>query len=201
MTTHFPPQVTHPWMIVCGVDWATDLLMSTNTYPHIGAVISIADVTYGPTTSKHRPPEIGVQRVPRRCVLTFDDVYDDDSYGVAPSPEDVKRIIRFAGYSDAHRAVAQPPGPERVLIHCHAGVSRSTAAGLIWLATRLGPGQEAEAAAQLVAACVDKEPNPNKTMVKYADEQLGRNGALIEVSENFYRLGALLAAKVARGDV
>jgi len=52
---------------------------------------------------------------------------------------------------------------------------------------------EEEAAAELVAACVDKEPLPNLTMVRYADEQLDRKGRLLAVAKNFERLGGLLA--------
>lgn len=179
----------HPWLVVCSLIRAADLLSTPETHSVFGSVVSIADVVYSPTSRHHRPSEKAIMTVPLRCVLTFDDVFDDDSYGVPPEPEDIARLIRFVRKVERERV-----GPRaRTLIHCHAGISRSTAAGLIWLAETLGPGREEEAAAELVAACVDKEPFPNLTMVRYADEQLDRKGRLLSVAKNFSRLGGLLA--------
>jgi predicted protein tyrosine phosphatase len=63
-----------------------------------------------------------------------------------------------------------------VLVHCEAGISRSTAAVVILAATLLGPGQEPEAVK--IARRAVPEARPNRLMVRLADEELARNGAL-----------------------
>lgn len=69
----------------------------------------------------------------------------------------------------------------RVLIHCHAGISRSPAAALALLADALGPGREAEAVETIYASipcCL-----PNSLMVRDADRLLGAGGRLAAASE------------------
>jgi predicted protein tyrosine phosphatase len=75
--------------------------------------------------------------------------------------------------------------PLSVLIHCTAGVSRSTAAAYALWCDWLGPGKEAQA----VSAVREVRPKaaPNRLMVKYADQILGRRGRLVEESTVFYQ--------------
>lgn len=68
-----------------------------------------------------------------------------------------------------------------LLVHCHAGVSRSGAMALAVLADLLGPGRESEAMDRLLA--VRSEAVPNGLVVRLADDVLGRNGALVKVYE------------------
>lgn len=67
----------------------------------------------------------------------------------------------------------------RVLIHCEAGVSRSTAAALILYTCWLGPGLEREA----MEGVLRQRPfaRPNRRMVAIADNLLGREGRLLAV--------------------
>jgi predicted protein tyrosine phosphatase len=68
-------------------------------------------------------------------------------------------------------------GNGQMLIHCAAGVSRSAAAGLIVLAAR-NPGREAEIARLLR----QRGPwtDPNRLMIRLADDHLVRRGALVD---------------------
>ena len=68
--------------------------------------------------------------------------------------------------------------PERILIHCEAGISRSTATALIMYACWLGPGREREAMERVRK----QRPTavPNRRMVRLADALLGREGRLID---------------------
>jgi predicted protein tyrosine phosphatase len=86
-----------------------------------------------------------------------------------PQADDVSAIIDFA------RAAGRSDGD--VLIHCTAGISRSTAAGLIVFATWLGEGQETEAVEHLFSLC--PHAYPNTLMILLADNLLGLNGALV----------------------
>jgi predicted protein tyrosine phosphatase len=64
-----------------------------------------------------------------------------------------------------------------LLIHCHAGVSRSTAAAAILMAQH-NAGREADAFMALLD--LRAQAWPNTRMVQIADRLMGRNGALIE---------------------
>jgi hypothetical protein len=67
-----------------------------------------------------------------------------------------------------------------ILIHCLAGVSRSTAAALIALAL-VADGREAEAARRLREAA--PHASPNRRIVMLADRLLGRRGRLVLARE------------------
>ena len=85
--------------------------------------------------------------------------------------EDVREIIELA------ESLRLETG--KVLIHCEAGVSRSTAAALIMYAIWFGPGREQEAMDHVLA----QRPIaiPNRRMVQLADKLLGREGKLVAV--------------------
>lgn len=86
---------------------------------------------------------------------------------VSPSPEHVGRIIEFARRWDRRG---------NLLIHCMAGVSRSTAAAMLILAAT-SPGLEIPIA-RLIR---DRAPwaDPNLRIVELGDQLLGRRGALV----------------------
>ena len=63
-----------------------------------------------------------------------------------------------------------------VLVHCHAGISRSTAAAAI-LMCQHAPGQEEAAFLKLLG--MRKHGWPNTRMVEFADTLLERDGALL----------------------
>jgi predicted protein tyrosine phosphatase len=68
-------------------------------------------------------------------------------------------------------------GDPRLLIHCHAGVSRSTALAYGAISILLGPGQEREAFEGLLQ--ITHKPWPNRRVVECLDEMLCRKGALL----------------------
>lgn len=65
----------------------------------------------------------------------------------------------------------------RLLIHCHAGVSRSTAIGLAIYAARLGAGAEEQSLDALLETVPDAVPN--LAVVAIADNLLQRSGNLL----------------------
>ncbi|MBK1667902.1 hypothetical protein CKO28_07620 [Rhodovibrio sodomensis] len=107
----------------------------------------------------------------RHWVLRFHDVSAPIGDAQAPEQPDVERILAFA-------AELQDGAPNaHLLVHCHAGVSRSTAAAAILLAQR-NPGKEAEAFRHV--ARIRPGAWPNRRMVEIADRLMQREGRLVE---------------------
>lgn len=80
--------------------------------------------------------------------------------------------------------------PARLLIHCHAGRSRSTAAALIWLwQTRKLEPQDL----QQELLSIRSIAWPNSLILRLADEQLGTGGVLSEA-------GRLVRRRTAESD-
>jgi predicted protein tyrosine phosphatase len=119
-----------------------------------------------------------------RLTLRFDDVVSAYPGFQAPERGDVKKLLDF-GQS------LQSSGQDgHLLVHCHAGVSRSTAATAILL-TQHNPGREREG----FLALLDLRPHawPNTRMVEFADELLDRKGAMLAALQDYRR--ALLGRK------
>ena len=108
----------------------------------------------------------GYLNVSRKLRLLFGDTETPED---GPNESDVQRLIDLAEELSSSTC--------KVLIHCEAGVSRSTAAALILYTCLLGPGSEREAMYRVL----QRRPiaHPNRRMVRIADELLGREGRLI----------------------
>jgi predicted protein tyrosine phosphatase len=65
----------------------------------------------------------------------------------------------------------------RLLIHCHAGVSRSTALAYGAISMLMGRGEENRAFENLLD--ITHKPWPNRRVVECLDEMLDRDGALL----------------------
>jgi predicted protein tyrosine phosphatase len=111
------------------------------------------------------PP--GYRKVSSRLRLEFQDIVDP-SDPLAPTLREVDQLLAYAP------TVARLGG--RCLVHCEAGISRSTAAGIIVLRAILGPGSEAEAVSIVVAQV--PEASPNSRMIALADQRLGGDEAI-----------------------
>jgi predicted protein tyrosine phosphatase len=120
----------------------------------------------------------GYEGLRQHWVLRFHDVSAPIGDARVPERADVEQILAFAAELEA---VDRDP---HLLVHCHAGVSRSTAAAAILLAQR-NPGREAKAFEYV--ARIRPEAWPNRRMVEIADELLGRDGRLSEGLEAMRR--------------
>jgi predicted protein tyrosine phosphatase len=121
------------------------------------------------------PPALaGVEA--QMLTLRFDDVIVPGGGFQPPEREDIERLLAF---DRDHRA------DELLLVHCTAGISRSTAALAIVLAQRR-PGAEADAFAAVRSA--RPKAWPNSLMVALADDLLGAEGRLVrELREHYKR--------------
>ena len=116
--------------------------------------------------------------VNRRLKLHFHDVIEPHPEWIVPERWDIELLLAFArDLGAAHET--------HLLIHCHAGVSRSTAAATLVLAQNC-PDWSAEDALQAV---VRLRPRawPNLRVLELGDEILGRGGEIVEAARAHYR--------------
>ena len=112
-----------------------------------------------------RPPAI---RPERHLFIAMSDIVDPMDGHILPGERHVGELLAFV--TDWDRA-------EPLLIHCYAGVSRSTAAAFI-AACALQPARsEAEIALAIRSASPTATPNPR--LVAIADDILGRSGRMV----------------------
>ena len=114
----------------------------------------------------------------RRLTLRFHDIIEPTPELIAPSREDVERLLAFG------RELGEPAG-NHLLVHCHAGVSRSTAAAALILA-QAHPERTAREALERVAQ-LRPRAWPNLRMLELGDALLGRNGEIVAAVAAIYR--------------
>ena len=122
-------------------------------------------------------------------LIRFDDVVAEYPGFEACTIDHIVTVLAFG-----ERVHARPES--HVLVHCHAGISRSTAAAGI-LMCQHAPGEEEAAFLKLLG--LRKHGWPNTRMVEFADTLLQRDGALLRGLQA-YRL-ALLKEKPHLRDV
>lgn len=112
--------------------------------------------------------------------LRFHDVESETPGHIAPTREDIRQVIEFA------RAL---PEDADLLIHCMAGISRSTAIGVGVACVR---GRTPADALKLIIDSRQPtlEPGyvvmPNRWMIQFFDEELGLAGELSRVVDEYY---------------
>jgi predicted protein tyrosine phosphatase len=109
----------------------------------------------------------------RHLKLQMDDITEAQSGMTLPSMDHVTELLAFVDSWDR-----QSP----MLIHCFAGMSRSTAAAFIALCV-LHPEASEERIAQALRKASDTAV-PNRLLVRLGDLALGRNGKMINAVRN-----------------
>jgi predicted protein tyrosine phosphatase len=114
----------------------------------------------------------------QRLELRFHDVIEAGAGWTAPERRDVELLLTFG------RDLTEVQDPH-LLVHCHAGVSRSTAAAALILA-QARPDRPAEEALLTV---VRRRPRawPNLRIIEIGDGLLGRRGEIVDVVRAYYR--------------
>ena len=103
-----------------------------------------------------------------RATFRFHDAIEPAPGVVLPQKSDVDAMLAFGRDAGGD--------PSHLLIHCHAGISRSTAAMLMILAQAFPDEPEDAIVDRLIR--IRPQAWPNSRMVGFADEILGRNGRL-----------------------
>ena len=161
-TSHTTPRIT-----ICGI-------------PELGEH-SAAGVTHvlsilGPNSPD--PPEFAVFAPHRRLILRFRDVIEPQLDQNAPTREDVERLLAFG------RQISETPDAH-LLVHCRAGVSRSTAAAALIL-MQANPEWPASVALEAIAA-IRPRAWPNLLILELGDAVLRRNGEIAAAAGAIYR--------------
>jgi len=149
-------------LTICGIDELSDARDTP-----ISHVLSMLD------PGRADPPVLSAYAPHQRTLLRFHDIIATAPGRVMPQPEHVDAILTFGS---RFRAQQDPEAPSHLLVHCHMGVSRSTAA-MLSLMAQANPDESGESLfARLVA--IRPQAWPNSQMIGFADEQLGRKGDL-----------------------
>ena len=154
---------------VCSLARLHDTVAETRA-SHIVTLLRLIDRVQRPTTI----PEAN------HLILGMDDISNPMDGYTHPAEEHVHELIDFVQRWDRRAPI---------VMHCYAGISRSTAAAFI-AACALSPAEdEAKIAARLRAA--SPTAYPNRRLVALADKHLKRGGRMSAAIETMgYGIGA-----------
>ncbi len=150
-------------IIVCGLHVAQSQIDLHGAKSVIGIL--------GPET-----PHPAYSGIDNHLKLTFNDINADTPGLISPREQDAKRLISFIENWD----MKQP-----MLIHCWAGISRSTASAFAALCILRPEYDEMELAQELRAA--SSSATPNRLITTQVDQLLGRQGRMLKAVESIGR--------------
>ena len=154
-------------LIICGIPE-----LSQHSLAGVSHVLSIID------THEPRPPALDEFYDVDHELIRFDDVVAEHPGFEACTPNHIAKVLAFGerahGVPDSH-----------VLVHCHAGVSRSTASAALILA-QARPDRPAHDALEAVAQ-LRPRAWPNLRILEFGDELLSRNGEIVAAVAAIYR--------------
>jgi predicted protein tyrosine phosphatase len=138
-------------------------------------VLSILDPGYP------EPKAFRVHDSRRRATLRFHDEIEPGPGVHLPRTEHVAAILAFGNVLSED---AREHADLHALVHCHMGISRSTAA----MATLLAQLHPEENEDRIFARILEIRPQawPNCVMIGFADDLLGRGGRLMAALGRFY---------------
>lgn len=161
MDASFPYRLT-----VCGIEELTG-----HCEAGVSHVLSILDPDW-PV-----PEAFGRFGEHAKLELRFHDVIETSEGVVAPREEDVRALLAFGRDLEAETASS-------LLVHCHAGISRSTASMALILA-QARPEIAAEPILRHILGIREKAW-PNLRMLEMGDALLGRGGTLPAAAAGIY---------------
>ena len=100
--------------------------------------------------------------------VQMDDILEPTEGFVAPNETHIAQVLNFIRGWDRHAPL---------VVHCYAGISRSTASAFA-AACLLNPDRDERDIAQKIRAA-SPIAQPNRLLVTLADQALGRNGRMV----------------------
>ena len=126
------------------------------------------------------PEAFGQYGEHEKLELRFHDVIEEAPGMVLPQEEHVEQLLAFG-----RDLLAEPRPSAHLLVHCHAGVSRSTASMTLILAQAL-PDQSAAAILGEVLR-IRPQTWPNLRILEFGDRLISRDGELARAAFGIYR--------------
>jgi predicted protein tyrosine phosphatase len=163
-------------LTICGLDE-----LASRCVPEVTHVLSILD------PGSPEPESIRNFDLNRRLKLNFHDVIEPEPGWIAPERWDVELLLAFGrNLREISRETGTEPSAPHLLVHCHAGVSRSTAAAILLLAQH----EPARSAHDVIGQIIRLRPRawPNLRIVEMGDALLGRDGEIVTSVQALYRL-------------
>lgn len=155
---------------VCGLDE-----LAEHSDARVSHVLSILDPEW-PV-----PEAFGTFGEHEKLELRFHDVIEERHGTVVPNSIHVEQLLAFG------RGLERNPATDRhLLVHCHAGISRSSASMALLIAQAMPHNTGDAIFAQILR--IRPQIWPNLRIVEIGDDILGRNGDLIAAAHNIYRL-------------
>jgi len=153
---------------ICGIDE-----LAGHCTAGVSHVLSILDPGHP------EPAAFGAFGAHVRLELRFNDIIDDTPDMLLPAPVQVDQLLEFGrglpAEADAH-----------LLVHCHAGISRSSASMALLLAQAVADCSGAEIFAELLR--IRPAIWPNLRLLELGDAALDRRGDLLAAARDVYRL-------------
>jgi predicted protein tyrosine phosphatase len=155
---------------VCGLDE-----LAGHCEARVSHVLSILDPEW-PV-----PEVFGTFGEHEKLELRFHDVIEEGPGLVVPTAIHIEQLLAFG------RGLGREPATDaHLLVHCHAGVSRSSASMALLIAQAM-PDRSGDA---IFADILGIRPQiwPNLRIVEMGDRTLRRNGDLVAAAQGVYRL-------------
>ncbi|MEJ2625688.1 MAG: protein-tyrosine phosphatase family protein [Pseudolabrys sp.] len=149
---------------VCSLARLYDTIDETGAH-HIVTLLRLTDRVERP---RHIAPE-------NHLILAVDDISTPMEGYSAPGEEHVARLIDFVGAWD--RKTPKTP----MVVHCFAGISRSTAGAFV-AACAINPERDEREIAQTIRNA-SRTAQPNARIVEIADRLLKRDGRMVRAVE------------------
>jgi predicted protein tyrosine phosphatase len=165
---------------ICGIDE-----LSGHSSAKVTHVLSILD--------PGAPEPAAFRRFQRhaRLELRFHDVIEEHVAGYdSPQPHHIEALLAFG-----RDIISVPAGKAHLLVHCHMGISRSTAAAALLLAEARPDLTGKEVMVEIGG--VRPKAWPNLRMVELGDAMLGRGGDLVRAVRARHRALANALPEVA----
>ena len=152
-------------IVVCGLARAQEQIDLHKIHSVIGIL--------GPETAHPTYRNIALRQHLR---LTFNDINEEAAGMKAASADDVDLLLNFISAWDKKAPL---------LIHCWAGISRSTASAFAALCLLQPSVDEMELALKLRLA--SPSATPNRLIIKHVDDRLGRKGRMLRAVDSIGR--------------
>ncbi len=164
-THRLPFQIT-----ICGIEE-----LAGHAERQVSHVLSILD-------PDHQEPEaFGEYGEHAKLELRFHDVIEASAGIEAPQPHHIEQVLTFG-----RDILRDPESLRHLLVHCHMGVSRSTAAMTLLLAQAQPQSSARDVLHQVLA--IREKAWPNLRILTFGEEQLGRSGEFTDAVGEIYRI-------------